>query len=117
MDPAPHTVRAVSVMMHIIHTYSSKHYTDDARYDESEVQRTLQSRDGSTFLNVEPSTVTRSAFDNDECHVTAFRPISEVGHTKTAVHIGVGDACSVVLVRCGRGFAAAESGRHSWRDQ
>ena len=40
-----------------------------------------------------------------------------VGHTTTAVHIGVGDACSVVLVRCGRGFAVAESGRHSWRDQ
>ena len=56
---------------------------------------TLQSRDGSTFLNVEPvdrSTIqhskmwnrrpqTRSAFNNDECHVTAFRPISEAARS------------------------------------
>jgi len=31
--------------------------------------------------NVEPSTVTRSAFDNDECHVTAFRPICDAAHS------------------------------------
>ena len=31
--------------------------------------------------NVETQTVTSSAFDNDECHVTAFQPISEAGHS------------------------------------
>ena len=35
----------------------------------------------SATCNVEPSTATRSAFDNDECHVTAFRPISETAHS------------------------------------
>ena len=33
------------------------------------------------FRNIEPSTVTRTAFDNDECHVRAFRPISEAAHS------------------------------------
>jgi len=33
------------------------------------------------MLNASRSTVTRSAFDNDECHVTAFRPISEAAHS------------------------------------
>jgi len=27
--------------------------------------------------------LTRSSFDNDKCHVTAFRPISEAAHTTT----------------------------------
>jgi len=36
------------------------------------------SRHGSTLRQV---TVTHSAFDNDECHVTAFRPISEAAHS------------------------------------
>ena len=33
------------------------------------------------MVNASRSTVTRSAFDNDECHVTAFRPISEAAHS------------------------------------
>jgi len=37
----------------------------------------LQSHD----CNIEQSTVTCSAFDNDECHVMAFWPISEVAHS------------------------------------
>ena len=31
--------------------------------------------------NIEQSTVMRSAFDNAECYLTAFRPISEAAHS------------------------------------
>jgi len=33
------------------------------------------------YLQYSTVDLARSAFDNDECHVTAFRPISEAAHT------------------------------------
>ena len=47
------------------------------------------------ICNTEPSTVTRSAFDNDACHVTAFRPISEAEVCVTATET---DLAHVILV-------------------
>jgi len=50
-----------------------------SEYDEPELKMSHEGGHVTAISNGRPPT--RSAFDNDECHVTAFRPISEAAHS------------------------------------
>jgi len=46
-----------------------------SKYDQPEVENVTQGHSPSATFSTESS-----AFDNDECHMTAFRTISEAAH-------------------------------------
>jgi len=54
------------------------HGYDIASHDIANI---APSRDRAIFAISHRRTPTRSSIDNDECHVTAFRPISEAAYS------------------------------------